>query len=181
MAHRYPLCWHPPPPGQKPRADPNCASRGAVRPLFTRATSSRNSERNHLGTPSDIKSDWWATSSRIRGRLPSESAVETVGVSLDADPVVLSQLRQKIGAGICPPVHFAGSQRRGRGSRIGNDVPLDAIEMHDLWAGGPFGRAVFTRLVPVKALIYTQRALHPFVLFEAERAAADHLGYLLVR
>ena len=39
-----------------------------------RATSSRNGGRNHLGTPSEIKSEWWATSSRIRGRLPPESA-----------------------------------------------------------------------------------------------------------
>ena len=36
--------------------------------------SSRNGGRNHLGTPSDIKSEWLATSSRIRGRLPPESA-----------------------------------------------------------------------------------------------------------
>src|SRR5690242_16296690 len=43
-----------------------------------RATSSRNGGRNHLGTPSDIKSEWWATSSRIRGRLPPESAVQRV-------------------------------------------------------------------------------------------------------
>src|SRR6266478_4453635 len=39
-----------------------------------RATSSRNGGRNHLGTPSDIKSEWWARSSRNPGRLPSESA-----------------------------------------------------------------------------------------------------------
>src|SRR4029077_10730546 len=39
-----------------------------------RARSSRNVGRNHLGTPSDIKSEWWETSSRIRGRLPPESA-----------------------------------------------------------------------------------------------------------
>src|SRR5271170_1929723 len=39
-----------------------------------RARSSRNTGRNHLGTPSDIKSECWATSSRIRGRLRPESA-----------------------------------------------------------------------------------------------------------
>jgi len=39
-----------------------------------RATSSLNGERNHLGTPSEIKSEWRTTSSRNRGRLPSESA-----------------------------------------------------------------------------------------------------------
>src|SRR5436190_10158422 len=36
--------------------------------------SSRNAGRNHLGTPSEIKSECWATSSRIRERLPPESA-----------------------------------------------------------------------------------------------------------
>jgi hypothetical protein len=36
----------------------------------TRARSSRNGGRNHSGTPSEIKSECWARSSRIRGRLP---------------------------------------------------------------------------------------------------------------
>src|ERR1700731_3575867 len=60
---------------------PPCKSKGADRnrpaeaPL-NRARSSRNAGRNHLGTPSEIKSEWWATSSRIRGRLPPESAKE---------------------------------------------------------------------------------------------------------
>jgi hypothetical protein len=33
--------------------------------------------------PGDIKSEWWATSSRIRGRLPPESAVvqKALGIS----------------------------------------------------------------------------------------------------
>ena len=43
-----------------------------MRPVATRATSSRNSGRNHLGTPSEIKSEWRARSLRIRGRLPPE-------------------------------------------------------------------------------------------------------------
>src|SRR6516164_3236059 len=50
---------------------------GPAEAPLNRATSSRNGGRNHLGTPSDIKSEWWATSSRIRGRLPPESAAET--------------------------------------------------------------------------------------------------------
>jgi hypothetical protein len=48
-----------------------------------RATSSRNGGRNHLGTPSEIKSECWATSSRIRGRLPSESATNRQHSELD--------------------------------------------------------------------------------------------------
>jgi hypothetical protein len=48
---------------------------GPAKAPFNRATSSRNGGRNHLGTPGEIKSEWWPTSSRIRGRLPPESAV----------------------------------------------------------------------------------------------------------
>jgi len=47
---------------------------GPAEAPLNRARSSRNAGRNHLGTPSEIKSECWATSSRIRGRLPSESA-----------------------------------------------------------------------------------------------------------
>ena len=55
-------------------ADPKRASRDAL----NRATSSRNGGRNHLGMPSDIKSEWRARSSRNPGRLPSESAREVL-------------------------------------------------------------------------------------------------------
>ena len=48
---------------------------GPAEAPLNRARSSRNGGRNHLGTPSEIKSEWWATSSRIRGRLPPESAI----------------------------------------------------------------------------------------------------------
>src|SRR6266566_4498440 len=47
---------------------------GPAEAPLSRARSSRNGGRNHLGTPSEIKSECWATSSRIRGRLPPESA-----------------------------------------------------------------------------------------------------------
>ncbi len=43
-----------------------------------RATSSRNGGRNDLGTLSEITSEWWATSSRIHGRLPPEYAAENL-------------------------------------------------------------------------------------------------------
>src|SRR5207302_10474232 len=65
------------PPWQAKGADAKRASRDAVRPVTIRATSSRNSGRNHLGTPSEIKSEWRARSLRIRGRLPPESARAT--------------------------------------------------------------------------------------------------------
>jgi hypothetical protein len=50
------------------------ASRVAVLTAAYPDDISRNGERNHLGTPSDIKSNWRARSARIRGRLPPESA-----------------------------------------------------------------------------------------------------------
>src|SRR4051812_31209058 len=59
-----------PPVAKAKGADPKRASRDAS----NRATSSRNRGRNHLGMPSDIKSECRARSSRNRGRLPSESA-----------------------------------------------------------------------------------------------------------
>jgi hypothetical protein len=57
------------------------------RDASNRATSFRNAERNHLGTPSEIKSEWCARSSRKPGRLPSESARE--GVLLSPKHVIL--------------------------------------------------------------------------------------------
>src|SRR6516164_5673290 len=62
---------------------------GPAEAPLNRATSSRNGGRNHLGTPSDIKSEWWATSSRIRGRLPPESALCCTA----AKPFLLSHWR----------------------------------------------------------------------------------------
>jgi group II intron reverse transcriptase/maturase len=58
----------------KPQGDLSGPAEAPFRPPTIRATSSRIDGRNHLGTPSDIKSDWRATSFRIRGRLPPESA-----------------------------------------------------------------------------------------------------------
>ena len=55
LAHRDPLCWHQPLPWQKPQE--RTLSGPAETPL-NRATSSRIGGRNHLGTPSDIKSEW---------------------------------------------------------------------------------------------------------------------------
>jgi hypothetical protein len=58
------------PPAKAKGADPSRASRGAT----YRATSSRHGGRHHPGTPSEIKSECRARSSRIRKRLPPESA-----------------------------------------------------------------------------------------------------------
>jgi len=56
-------------------ANLNRLSIGPAEAPLIRATSSRNAGRHHLGMPGEIKSEWWATSSRIRGRLPPESAI----------------------------------------------------------------------------------------------------------
>src|SRR6202043_927532 len=55
------------------------------------------------GTPSEIKSEWWATSSWIRGRLPPESAPE--GMQLPQN--VLAELRRAMAR-----LGFVGSQIR---------------------------------------------------------------------
>src|SRR5215469_3496849 len=54
--------------------DPSTPAAASSDRSVIRATSSRNSERNHPGTPSEIKSDWRATPFRIRERLRPESA-----------------------------------------------------------------------------------------------------------
>src|SRR6202040_3877416 len=72
LAHRDPLCWHRPLPWQKPKER---TLSGPAETPSNRATSSRNGGGENLGTPSEIKSEWWARSSRNGGRLPSESAV----------------------------------------------------------------------------------------------------------
>jgi hypothetical protein len=48
---------------------------GPAEAPLNRARSSRNGGRNHLGTSSEIKSECWARSSRIREQLPPESAL----------------------------------------------------------------------------------------------------------
>ncbi len=58
------------PPAKAKGADPSRASRGAT----YRATSSRHGGRHHPGTPSEIKSECRARSSRVRKRLPPGSA-----------------------------------------------------------------------------------------------------------
>ena len=58
---------------------------------------------------------------------------------------------------------------------IGQHVPLDAVEMHNLRPGGEFRRAGGARHIGGVALIGDLRAGDMLVGVEAERAAADHL------
>src|SRR5215469_6202009 len=67
--------------------DPSTPAEASSDRSVIRATSSRNSERNHPGTPSEIKSDWRATPFRIRERLRPESAPKPLSiVSFNAFP-----------------------------------------------------------------------------------------------
>src|SRR5215467_13963416 len=106
-AHRQPLCWHP-----LPRVNPKGRTLiGPAEAPPNRARSSRNGGRNHLGTPSDIKSECWATSSRIRERLPPESAMTS------SSSVLSSSLRSRavvVGAShtLCKSTPSASRRRR---------------------------------------------------------------------
>src|SRR5450755_1409669 len=72
MAHRKPLRWHPKSPFAKPKGGTVSEPEEAASP---RATSSRNSGRDHLGMAGEIKSERWARSFRNGGRHRAESAL----------------------------------------------------------------------------------------------------------
>src|SRR5215469_9363678 len=76
--------------------DPSTPAEAASDRSVIRATSSRNSERNHPGTPSEIKSDWRATPFRIRERLRPESAQHRPRVG------ILPQMRLRTVADVGP-------------------------------------------------------------------------------
>src|SRR4051794_36959636 len=88
-----------------------------------RATSSRNGGRNHLGTPSEIKSECWATSSRIRGRLPPESAGER-----PRDVVERSRR----------PRYLCEALMYWRNSPDGKAEPRRVAELHPVYEGRAF-------------------------------------------
>jgi hypothetical protein len=80
------------------------------------------------------------------------------GVGELGPDVGLLQHRQQIGCRVLPPVHLAGLHRGGLGSLIRLDVPLDAVEMHDL-----ADLNILTRLVLVETFIDERRPLHTFI------------------
>ena len=84
-----------------------------------RARSSRNGGRNHLGMPGDIKSEGWATSSRIRGRLPPESARDrvrnTAAVTGAPVPMLEAPIAQAVQLLDLMLEHFADDGRWTRG------------------------------------------------------------------
>ena len=74
MAHRDPLCWHPIPPSDRPKERTLCEPAEQLRAIHSRAASSRNGGRQHLGTLGGFKSECRAASCRNPGRLRPESA-----------------------------------------------------------------------------------------------------------
>jgi glutathione reductase (NADPH) len=101
----------------------------------TRATSSRNGGRNHLGTASDIKSEWRARSLRIRGRLPPESAVHSAGRAPDIDELNLPAANIAVENGrlwlndylqsVSNPMVYAAGDAAAKGP------PLTPVSSHD--------------------------------------------------
>jgi hypothetical protein len=69
-------------------------------------------------------------------------------------------------------------QRVRRGGGIRHRTPFDAVEMHDLGAGGPGDRAVAPRHVALELRVDIQRSRHALIGLEAEGAAADQLRHL---
>jgi hypothetical protein len=101
------LCGQHPQPAHAPGLRSSC--RGIS---DDRARSSRNGGRNHPGTPSEIKSECWATSSRIRGRLPPESA------HIPPDRVWVARFRCRVGLLRCPGIAVSLPRPAGRHRRV---------------------------------------------------------------
>ena len=77
---------------------------------------------------------------------------------IDRHVGILAQQRQQVGGRLFPPVDLAGLHRRGGGGGIGDGVPLDAVEIGDLRAGGADRRAIGARHIIGVALIDRERA-----------------------
>ena len=92
-----------------------------------------------------------------------------------------SQQREKIAGRVLPPIDFAGLQRGGGGGGVRDGVPLDAIEMRDLRAGGADGRAIRAGHIAGEAFVHREGTGHPLVHVELVGAAADQFRHLLRR
>ena len=118
LAHHCPLCWHGS-PWHKPKER---TLSGQQRRRAYRATSSRNSGRNHLGTPSDIKSDWCAHHCGFAGAAP-ESAIwattssgKALPPAICATKAVRSRRSRRLSASM---VTCAAGRSRAAGTRGG--------------------------------------------------------------
>jgi len=91
---------------------------------------------------------------------------------LGTDGGLLEQVGQQVGQRVFPPIDLVALEGRGRRGGVGDDPPLDALEMGDL-AAGPHAGRLGAGDVFVVALIGGRGAGDPFLRQEAVRAAAD--------
>ena len=101
---------------------------------------------------------------------------DRVGVA-DDQITALAQQRHDVRLQLLPPIRLAVLQRGGGGRGIGDDVPLDALDMSALAARGPFGRLV-ARDIAVEAGIGDAAAGDELVLQEPVWPGAHHIGDL---
>ena len=88
------------------------------------------------------------------------------------------QHRQQVPRRILDEVEIARLQRVHRGLRVRHGDPFDAVDLHDLAAGGPARRLLARHIVGV-LLVDRLHARLELGLDELERAGADLLGDLL--
>src|ERR1700722_19967738 len=77
-----------------------------------------------------------------------------------------------------PPVDFASLNSSDSGAWVRHDVPLDAVEVCHLGAGGTVGRDLVAGDIPGVALVHEPCTWYSLVWLEAIRAAAHNLGDL---
>ena len=121
----------------------------------------------------------------VEGRLDAVEAQDRrdagLVLHLDMEVLVAPEQRDHVGRRHLDPIHLARLQRGRRGRGVGHGDPLDAVEMHDLRAGGQARRATRARHVAREFLVHDPGARHALGRDEAERPAADHFADRLVR
>src|SRR5690348_7833048 len=109
---------------------------GPAEAPLNRATSSRNAGRNHFGTPSEIKSEWGAKSSRIRGRLPPESALLAMIVHNEDRRGVRSARLIKASAPVAPQHQRFRYRRDRQAGKAADPMPVDTHRLRGrAWPG----------------------------------------------
>ena len=91
----------------------------------------------------------------------------------------LAQQRQQIDGGRLPPLLLARLDGGGRRGGVGDDVPLDAVEVR-LLAAGDEARRLLPRHVAVEAFERGERTRGPLVAIEHVGTGADVFVDLLV-
>ena len=118
---------------------------------------------------------------RLGGVGPQHAERGDGGAHCDYDIVPFAQKRQRVGGRLVPPVHLTRLQRGHGSRRVGNGVPLDAIEMRDLGAGEEAWFAGRAGHIVGELLVHVQRAQDPLGGYIAIRAATDDFRHALGR